>query len=209
MRIEELDLSARAYNTLKRAHIDTVEQLKRMSKDDLLKLRNMGVGTAAEIQEKLEQIPDSDCFKAMGLLQRYLERGTDCYTTEFVNAIKLAIDALELKHKFMANTGEVSDGHHTFNELYHHRAVLFSVICRLYCARAWKSKLHDDGTMYDGMFIVGVETPWGQATYHYDVAPYWNMFDVPELERAPVWDGHTSDEAIIRISQLGRWEDPV
>lgn len=100
-------------------------------------------------------------------------------------------------------TGETSDGYHTFNELYHHRAVLFSVIVRDHPELAWKSKLHNDGTMYDGMFIIGVETPQGQATYHYDVDPYWEMFGCKELERAPEWDGHTSDDAIARIATLG------
>lgn len=100
-------------------------------------------------------------------------------------------------------TGETSDGYHTFNELYRHRAVLFSVIVRDHPDLAWKSKLHSDGTMYDGMFIVGIETPQGQATYHYDIDPYWEMFDCGELERAPEWDGHTPDEAIDRIATLG------
>lgn len=100
-------------------------------------------------------------------------------------------------------TGETSDGYHTFNELYHHRAVLFSVIVRDHQELAWKSKAHYDGTMYDGMFIVGIETPKGQATYHYDIDPYWDMFDCKELDRAPEWDGHTPDEAIERIATLG------
>lgn len=95
-----------------------------------------------------------------------------------------------------------SDGYHTFNELYHHRAVLFSVIVAKFADRAWKSKLHADGTMYDGMFIVGIETPDGQATYHYDVEPYWNLFRCKEVDRAPEWDGHTPDQAIERISKL-------
>ena len=97
---------------------------------------------------------------------------------------------------------DVSDGYHTFKELYHHRAVLFSVICNSLKDIAWKSKLHDDGTMYDGMFIVGINTPNGQATYHYDIEPYWDMFHVKELIRAPKWDGHTPDEAIRRIGEL-------
>ena len=101
-------------------------------------------------------------------------------------------------------TGDTSDGYHTFNELYHHRAVLFSVIVRDHPEIAWKSKVHHDGTMFDGMFIVGIETPDGQATYHYDIDPYWEMFDCKELERAPEWDGHTPDEAIERIATLGR-----
>ena len=99
-------------------------------------------------------------------------------------------------------TGNTSDGYHTFNELYDHRAKLFSVIVRCFKDRAWKSKLHHDGTMYDGMFIVGIETPQGQATYHYDIDPYWDMFDCKELARAPEWDGHTPEQAISRIASL-------
>jgi hypothetical protein len=98
--------------------------------------------------------------------------------------------------------GNLSDGYHTFNELYHHRAVLFSVICNSMPERAWKSKLHDTGDMFDGMFIVGIETNEGQATYHYDVDPYWDMFHVKELERAPKWDGHTPQDAIERIRRI-------
>ena len=98
--------------------------------------------------------------------------------------------------------GNLSDGYHTFNELYHHRAILFSVICNSMPDKAWKSKLHDTGDMYGGMFIVGIETPEGQATYHYDIEPYWDMFKVKELEKAPKWDGHTPQVAIDRISRL-------
>ena len=100
-------------------------------------------------------------------------------------------------------TGNTSDGYHTFNELYHHRAVLFSVIVRDHRELAWKSMRHHDGTMYDGMFIVGIETPEGQATYHYDIDPYWDMFNCKELDQAPEWDGHTPSEAIERIATLG------
>lgn len=99
-------------------------------------------------------------------------------------------------------TGDTSDGYHTFNELYDHRAKLFSVIVRCFKDRAWKSKLHHDGTMYEGMFIVGIETPLGQATYHYDIDPYWSAFNCKELIRAPKWDGHTPKQAIFRIMSL-------
>lgn len=108
-------------------------------------------------------------------------------------------------------TGDTSDGYHTFNELYHHRAVLFSVICNARPNTAWKAKKHYDGTMYDRMFIVGIQTPEGQATYHYDVDPYWDMFRVKELDVAPEWDGHSPAQAIARIGTIdpvrhGRWE---
>lgn len=98
--------------------------------------------------------------------------------------------------------GETSDGYHTFNELYYHRAVLFSAICRCFPERSWKSRKHHDGTMYPGMFIVGIETDDGQATYHYDIEPCWDMFPVKELEQAPEWDGHTPQQAIERIHNM-------
>ena len=102
--------------------------------------------------------------------------------------------------------GNISDGYHTFNELYHHRALLFAAYCNLIKDKpnigAWKSKRHHDGTMYDNMFIVGISTPIGQASYHYDIDPYWDMFDVKELENAPEWDGHTPTDAIERIASL-------
>lgn len=99
-------------------------------------------------------------------------------------------------------TGATSDGYHTFDELYHHRAVLFSVIVATFPGRSWKSLHHHDGTMYDGMFIAGIDTPAGPATYHYDVEPYWDMFPCEVLDRAPEWDGHTPDDAIERIGTL-------
>lgn len=99
-------------------------------------------------------------------------------------------------------TGDTSDGYHTFNELYHHRAVLFSVIVKMFPNRAWKARQHYDGSMFDGMFIVGIETPDGLATYHYDLDPYWDMFKCRELEFAPEWDGHTAEQAIERIGKL-------
>jgi hypothetical protein len=115
-------------------------------------------------------------------------------------------DALKLYNagyrKLPDNIGDFSDGYHTFNELYHHRAVLFSVICNTFPEKAWKSKLHDTGDMYDGMFIVGIETEQGQATYHYDIEPYWDMFKVKELDKAPKWDGHTPSDAIERIGSM-------
>jgi hypothetical protein len=59
--------------------------------------------------------------------------------------------------------------------------------------------------MYDGMFIAGINTLGGQATYHCDT-PYWDTFEVMELDKAPEWDGHTPEQAIERIATLARRE---
>ena len=136
------------------------------------------------------------------------------YKDECANAVgkyssPLRRDALSLLKAQEPITGETSDGYHTFNELYHHRAVLFSVIVANYPDRAWKSKKHHDGTMYDNMFIVGIDTPDGQATYHYDVDPYWDMFKCRVLDYAPEWDGHTPTQAIERIGKLKAQEPHV
>lgn len=128
--------------------------------------------------------------------------------SRFESWIRAQKDALALLKAQGPITGETSDGYHTFNELYHHRAVLFSVIVANYPDRAWKSKKHHDGTMYDGMFIVGIDTPDGQATYHYDVDPYWDMFKCRVLDNAPEWDGHTPAQAIERIGKL-KAQEPV
>lgn len=119
---------------------------------------------------------------------------------EKYDAINSAIDLIN--NPSLLVTGDTSDGYHTFNELYHHRAVLFSVIVKAFPDQAWKSRKHHDGSMYDGMFIVGIETPNGQASYHYDINPYWDMFQCKELEYAPEWDGHTPVQAIARIGKL-------
>lgn len=132
------------------------------------------------------------------------------YNSGYDDAIRHVLDVIDHMPTLTQPpvTGDTSDGYHTFNELYHHRAVLFSVICNEHHDIAWKSKKHHDGTMYDGMFIVGIDTPEGQATYHYDIDPYWNLFRVKELELAPEWDGHTPGEAIRRIGTLTPPNEP-
>lgn len=109
------------------------------------------------------------------------------------------------KYMFKANSvGEISDGYHTFNDLYFHRMILFSVICKQNLDKSWKSKLHHDGTMYPEYFIVGVTTDLGQFTYHYHER-YWDHFkSINELDRAPEWDGHTSFDVTRLLGLTGK-----
>ena len=56
MTIEELDLSVRSYNCLKRAGIQTVQELALKSEDDMIKVRNLGKKSLKEVKEKLSEL---------------------------------------------------------------------------------------------------------------------------------------------------------
>lgn len=117
------------------------------------------------------------------------------------------------------NMGDVSDGYHTFDELYEHRSILF---CSLLAAlnwhdqhfsyegididsEPWYSTKHDDGTMFPGMFIAGITSKkLGSVTYHFDekYLPLFRSAGIPYRETAPKWDGHTPEQGLEVLRQL-------
>ncbi|HLQ71285.1 MAG TPA: DNA-directed RNA polymerase subunit alpha, partial [Bacillota bacterium] len=56
MTIEELDLSVRSYNCLKRAGINTVQELSAKSEEDMMKVRNLGRKSLEEVKSKLDDL---------------------------------------------------------------------------------------------------------------------------------------------------------
>ena len=56
MTIEELDLSVRSYNCLKRAGINTVEDLTNKSEEEMMKVRNLGKKSLEEVLGKLAEL---------------------------------------------------------------------------------------------------------------------------------------------------------
>ena len=56
MTVEELDLSVRSFNCLKRANINTVEELTQRTEEDMMKVRNLGKKSLEEVQNKLEDL---------------------------------------------------------------------------------------------------------------------------------------------------------
>lgn len=115
---------------------------------------------------------------------------------------------------------QVSDGYHTMDELYEHRFALWIVICRLYagmneCAKdygnvpessrtpVWRSKLHDDGSEYEGWFVLGIGKEKGKMmTYHLPNIKWDDTSFAETLERAPEFDGHTSADVLERLKTL-------
>ena len=111
------------------------------------------------------------------------------------------------------DTNLVSDTYHTFGELYEHRIVNFMTICRLIYhslisstndVPTWISRKHSDGSEWKGWFILGIHTDKGkQITYHLPIEK-WDeccMFAIP-LDKAPEFDGHTSQDVLERLKQL-------
>ena len=56
MTIEDLDLSVRAYNCLKRAGINTVAELVQRNQEDMMKVRNLGKKSLEEVEQKLQAL---------------------------------------------------------------------------------------------------------------------------------------------------------
>ena len=96
---------------------------------------------------------------------------------------------------------DLSDGYHTFRQLYYQRMILFAALVKQNRNKAWKSLRHEDGELCfgGGWFIVGIDTPEGSYTYHYE-DNYFSLFDCVELERGKHWDGHTEKDVTRLLS---------
>lgn len=103
------------------------------------------------------------------------------------------------------NYGEVSDGYHSFDELYEFRKVynacLFNEWAKGDLVQVYKSMKHYDGEecFGGGWFIVIAETPFGQISNHYEMKD-WELFDIPWAETPfEPFDGHTPSDVIERL----------
>lgn len=110
---------------------------------------------------------------------------------------------------------KISDGYHTFADLYEQRLILSAALAKNN-PYAWKSKRHEDGSVPfgGGWFIMGFDTDEGCYTYHYELKD-WDLFQCKELDKGKPWDGHTSKDvrrllsipaADIEPVRHGRWE---
>lgn len=127
-----------------------------------------------------------------------------------------AISTVESLNMIIKSTGidtnKVSDGYHTFEELYEHRIILFIILCKIIDQdpqyqnsdyAVWKSKKHSDGSEWDGWFILGIGySAEDQITYHLPISKWAECLFVTELQKAPEWDGHTSADVLERLKKL-------
>jgi hypothetical protein len=96
---------------------------------------------------------------------------------------------------------EISDGFHTFDELYDHRRALTAALAKV--LPSWRSKAHhpEDSPMFEGgYFIVGIDLPGvGTVTYHYKLTHWDDFTGVDELEHAPRWDKAAPADTVTRL----------
>ena len=108
----------------------------------------------------------------------------------------------------------ISDGYHTFEELYNFRKVYNAILFNEWGNPAFDIfgaayKVHKSWKHYDGepcfgggWFIVSAMLPTGLISNHYK-AEDWDLFKVPEVEKALYeFDGHTGEDVLTRLKAL-------
>ena len=122
----------------------------------------------------------------------------------------------------VVDIGELSDGYHTYKELYEFRKVYNAALFNEWAENletssdfgqalfnvpkynVHKSWRHSDGELCfgGGWFIVSAMLPTGLISNHYK-AEDWDLFKIPEVEKALYeFDGHTSEDVLNRLKKL-------
>jgi hypothetical protein len=120
---------------------------------------------------------------------------------------------IRMKKTFIIAGDDISDGYHTFGELYAHRIELHISLCRelsrnpayQYGAKSeiWRTRVHSDGSSFDGWFVLGIGKQRGeQITYHLPDDRWEHTEFAQTLDRAPEFDGHTSADVLARLRGL-------
>lgn len=137
----------------------------------------------------------------------------------------------ELVNNLEQEKGSISDGYHTFNELYEFRKVYNALLFNEWASQitretafskdamgrlmqivvgesnkydVHKSLRHHNGELCfgGGWFVVVAILPSGQITNHYEMKD-WDLFQIPEVEKAKYeFDGHTSNDVVERMLNL-------
>jgi len=133
-------------------------------------------------------------------------------TNDFANQVAIgAINKMIADSKDDgADVSQVSDGYHTFDEIYRHRNLLFAALLNSIdntnYTQCWKSKKTNDGKEEQGWFLAGIILPNDeQISYHLPVY-LWDIINSKcERDFAPAWDGHTSDNVLDRLEQYNEF----
>lgn len=116
----------------------------------------------------------------------------------------------ELIEATLEDANGISDGYHTFKELYNFRKAFNAALFNEWAAQnrynVHKSIRHNDGEYcFDSggeWFIVVAELPTGQISNHYEIED-WDLFQCRAVDKALLpFDGHTSQDVLDRLTQF-------
>lgn len=104
----------------------------------------------------------------------------------------------------VTDPSQISDGYHTFAELYEHRHSLVLALMRALPELCWFSRRHSDGELPFGSsdwFLVGADLPTGAISYRLpiELLPLAQQTGAFELTVGLTWDGHTANDVIQRL----------
>lgn len=101
-----------------------------------------------------------------------------------------------MSKKFEIKDNDLSDGYHTFDELYEHRCLIYINLClhnKELCS--WRPD-------FDGWFVLYYNSSVGQISYHVNERYLYLIKDKIQRKDDWVWDGHTSNIVVERLQQL-------
>lgn len=98
-----------------------------------------------------------------------------------------------MSKSFKIVNGDLSDGYHTFDELYEHRIALYLALAR---EAEWPAFYKLD---YEGWFCLFLETPKGQISYHIPNSYLETVKAFASVSPEHKWDGHSSEDVLERL----------
>lgn len=115
-------------------------------------------------------------------------------------------DITRLREKGVS-VGTLTDGYHSFNELYQHRIANYIALARAHSSTfkpVWRTKMQSNGTAVpEGWFLLGINKKAGnQITYHVPISMWEQCSFASDLAKAPEYDGHTPADVLERLAKL-------
>lgn len=104
----------------------------------------------------------------------------------------------EKEKTFKIVGNDISDGYHTFQELYEHRNLLFINLCLGDSVNCWWKQ------DYEGHFCLYWDSPLGQISYHMGNELLPLIKDIINMDDSDKWDGHTSATSILRLFEVAK-----
>ena len=203
------EVITRLYQDLKREFFNgsSYENMFPNTENDVRRRSTIQVLEYARSLDNYNQYGKADIDKNIAWLEKQSKSALEARTDN--ELVEEEVDLIPKFGEYSDNEpldmGEVSDGYHTFNELYEYRmlynAALFNEFAKQGLYDVHKSRKHSDGEYPFGdsnWFIVMAELPTGQISNHYEMKD-WDLFHVPEKEKANVWDGHTPKDVSERL----------